>query len=322
MKTSYIRVPAPVLLDPQLRASAKVLWMVLQLGGTGNPPFTPATLERLSGLARHTVMRGLAQLAEWKPGGGDGQASLPPDLLLDTRVSVRGKLLYGVLQLTPGFRRSAGDFTYNQLSSLAGTSTNTVKHAVADLCATGWLKILQVNRLSRIQFTLRNPATEQQQDALVKVRQRLQESSFRGEAIIREYLSLLVDSDEYDDDASPAFLVNPYTGEEMQFDRYYPHSVAFEYQGPQHDGPTERYPNSTAAIHRQARDLIKLGICMTRGITLVVLYPTDLHLAMMRQKVDGLLPLRDLKGQDRVVTYLEAVSRAYRKDARWGRPTG
>lgn len=38
---------------------------------------------------------------------------------------------------------------------------------------------------------------------------RLQESEFRGEAIMKEYLSLLIDSDEFEDNARPGFLVNP-----------------------------------------------------------------------------------------------------------------
>lgn len=40
--------------------------------------------------------------------------------------------------------------------------------------------------------------------------------------------------------ASPGYLINPYTGERMQFDRYYPPGVAIEFQGAQHDGPTKR----------------------------------------------------------------------------------
>lgn len=291
---------------------------------------SPGLLEARSGLARHTVLRGISQLesADWlsaRPNGfhtaperstPERRASVPVDLLLDRQVSVRDKLLYGTLQLTPGFRREAGQFTYLELSALAGVSLNTVKQAVRALQAAGWLQVSQRNQFSPIHFSLRNPAAERRGNAAARVSRRLEEASFVGEALMREYLSLLVSSDEFDDDASPGFLVNPYTGEELQFDRYYPPGVAFEFNGPQHYGPTARYSSEAEAKKQQARDYIKLGICVTRGIKLVVVQPKDLTLEVMRQKVGDLLPLRSLDCHEPAVAYLERVSRAYRKQAR------
>lgn len=72
---------------------------------------------------------------------------------------------------------------------------------------------------------------------------------------MREYLSLLVDSDHFEDNATPGFLVNPLSGEELQYDRFYPPRVAFEFNnGPQHDGPTALYASGRDIRRLRARD--------------------------------------------------------------------
>src|SRR5690606_12471297 len=111
---------------------------------------------------------------------------------------------------------------------------------------------------------------------------------------MREYLSLLIDSDEYEDNAAPGFLVNPLTEERLQLDRYYPPGVAFEFNGPQHYGPTEHY-TAEEAVKQRVRDLIKAGICAGRGIQLKIVHAEDLSLSKMKKIVGHLLPLRDLR---------------------------
>lgn len=44
---------------------------------------------------------------------------------------------------------------------------------------------------------------------------------YRGQALMREFLSDLVASTDFLDDARPGFLINPFTGERMEYDRYY-----------------------------------------------------------------------------------------------------
>lgn len=64
---------------------------------------------------------------------------------------------------------------------------------------------------------------------------------------------------------------------------------------------------------------MKLGICVTEGITLQVVHAEDLSLQRMQAKIPPLLPKRDLGGLELVITYLEAVSRRYRTAVRRGR---
>ncbi|HYG56636.1 MAG TPA: hypothetical protein VD902_01015 [Symbiobacteriaceae bacterium] len=302
MKAQAVKVPAQLLLDHRLEESARLLWMLMQFGTR------PA-------LAPHTVRKGLAQLegAGWLPASRaplKAYALVPGDLLRDDKLGTQAKLWYGILQLTPS------EVTYPALSRLGGVSPTTAKQAVKTLRANGWLDLTQQNKHSPIHFTLHNPMAKRREAELARVKDRLVEQQFRGEALMREYLSLLVDCDEHDDNASPSYLVNPYAGEEMQFDRYYPPGVAFEFQGAQHFGPTDRYPDDAKARKQRARDYIKQGICADRKVQLVTVVAEDLSMERMQQKVTGLLPLRDLYGYDPHTRFLDRVSQGYRRKAR------
>ncbi len=136
---------------------------------------------------------------------------------------------------------------------------------------------------------------------------------------MREYLTLLVDSDDFEDDASPGFLVNPFSDERLELDRFYPPGAAFEFNGPQHYGATDRFPDKDVAKQR-GRDHLKIGICMSKGIHLHGIHAEDLTLETMRRKAGAVLPLRDLSGHEPLVAFLEAVARRYRRAARCGRP--
>ena len=135
-----------------------------------------------------------------------------------------------------------------------------------------------------------------------------------GEAIMKEALSLLVDSRVFLDNASPSFLVNPDTGEQLEFDRYYPKDdVAFEFNGAQHYVATERY-DEEAVRKQRLRDAAKRDICAREGIDLVVVRPQDLSLTTMLQKIGKLLPLRNLLGAKPLIDYLESECAAYRRN--------
>lgn len=318
-----VQMPVSLLLDPGLTASAKLVWMVLSLG-----PATPALLDVRSGLDRKTVTKGLTRLgaAGWcsaasgKPAAAldrapsDPRMVMPLDLLADRGVGVLGKILYGILQATPEFQDPTGRFTYASLSGLAHTTPRTAKGAVSQLVRAGWLMVAQVNQLAPVRFALTSPTAASSKAEVVRAQQRLDEAPFFGEQLMREFLSLLVASDEFEDNAAPGFLVNPWTDERMELDRFYPPGVAFEFNGPHHYGATDRV-SAVEAARQRGRDYMKLGICTTRGISLVVIHPEDLSLEGMQQKLGHLLPLRDLKGHEPLIAHLEKVSRRYRRSA-------
>ena len=278
MIRTMVKVPGPLLLEPTLAESAKLLWMVEQVHA---PDTSPLRLATHSGLAPQTVQRGLARPASagWTPGAQarPGRcATVPSALLADDRLGIRSKVLYGTLQLTPGSRRGGGQLTYAQVSQMTGASVNALKRAVRVLRDAGWLELTQATKFSPIRFLLSDPVAQRREEEVAGALRRLERAEFFGEALMREYLSLIVASEEYEDNATPGFLVNPFTGEELQLDRYYSPTVAFEYNGPQHYGPTARYPDAAEALKQQCRDQIKAVVCAARGITLVVLHPEDL----------------------------------------------
>ena len=290
-----------MLLDPRLAESAKLVWMFCQL--EAQVP-APRVLERRSGLSRHTVLRGLAQLQApgWLPaptgcteGAATGVTDVPGDLLFDPRPGFRAKVLYAYLQLTPDRHGPDGRFTYTDLGRLTGANRKSLKRAVGDLQATGWLRAEQWGKFSRVRFTLRNPVLEWQQGKVLAVSRRLEAAPCLGEELMREYLNLIVDTDMYIDYSRLAFLVNPYTDDRLEFGRYYlVPRVVFEYNGPPDDGPTALGPED--ARTRQGCHYLKAGICASRGIHFVVVHAADLSLAAMQQKVPDLLPRRDLDG--------------------------
>jgi hypothetical protein len=329
--TAAVRVPASILLHRTLSPSAKLVWICLQverrndpIPGSGTSPEVvrslAASVIRNGGrLAVATVVRGLHELGEagllsGRPAKSQRFASLPADLLRDLRLRTQPKLLYGTLQLTEGFLEDKGYFTFAGLSAVALITAKPLRNAARVLQETGWLKVTRGSKFSLIHFTLQNDAADQGEDPIVAMGRRLARSQHYGENLMREWLNLLIDNDDYDDNARPGFLVNPFTNEKMEFDRYYPKKLAFEFHGPQHDGPTRRYPSEAAARKQQARDAIKMDICKRRGVRLIVFRRDDLSLATLRKNLKG-LPLNDLDPNDPVVAHLEQLSLKHRTDS-------
>lgn len=314
-----VQAPVSLLLDPDLTAAAKVLWLAARLYAE---PVTPTRLAATSGLALATIRRGLARLEAvgwYSPSTGvierspsDARASIPVSLLPDPRVRPQAKLLYGILQTVAAFQDKSGEFTYTTLSTCARLSVVTARQVVRELAETGWIQASQANQLAPIRFTLRIPELDRSAAEVAQAMRRLEEADYRGEAIMREYLSLLIDSDEFEDNARPGFLENPLTNERMELDRYYPPVVAFEFNGSQHYRVTQRFPNDQALAMQQARDLIKEALCARRGVRVVVINREDLKFEIMQQKVGTLLPLRDLCCHEELIEFLEKVSKPYR----------
>lgn len=236
------------------------------------------------------------------PAHAGATVEIPLNLLSDPRLRPQAKLLYGLLQ------RETGPFTYKSLSETAALSVVTVKATVRELAEAGWLKLKQAHQLAPVQFTLLNPGQAEVDDAEL----RLQENQYSPEQIMKEYLSLLIECDHYEDNARPGFLLNPLTGMPLELDRYYPAKVGFEFNGRQHYETTAWQPSEDGLHVQQARDLMKEALCARNGIHLVVIHRADLTLEAMREKVGALLPLRDLRGHEALVAYLEKVSEANR----------
>jgi len=312
---SQVKVPRLILLHEHLTPAAKLLWAALQL-----QPKNQEHLLQLCGLSRASIQPGQSQLQQYsllKPllfPKGDW-AYLPVDLLRNKTVHPQAKIMYGALQLVPTFSGGVVKVTMEQLAQLTRRHPSTVRRALSSLVDAGWLEVRRSGKTGLLTIAVLNPQLEAQKQTIAEIDRRLEKAPWRGEGIMREWLTFLIDRDNFEDDASPGFLVNPYTAEELKLDRLYPPDVAFEFNGPQHYGPTQLYPSEEEARKQMARDLIKLAICMQRGIQLVVIHAEDLSLEGMLRRIPDGLPLRSLDYQEVVIAHLESLSRAYRQRA-------
>ncbi len=307
MENRILHVPISLLLDPDQNASTKLIWMALRL----RPGASPADLLAQTGLSRHTVRTGTIQAKAYTCTPGGPKTRVPARLMAEPEVGPQAKVLYGILQGTPGFREPSGEFTYATLCSLTGLGRNTLRKAMAELAKTGWIQTAQASQFKPIRFTLGTPEQWSCQAEVAAARRRLRRGRFGGEAIMQEHLSLLIDSDQFTDNARPGFLINPLTGERLELDRFYPPNVAFEYHGAQHFGATERFTQAEADA-QHVRDLIKAGICLYRGIHLVIITAEDLTLEGMIRKIGQCMPLRNLAGREPLIDLLEEASLTYR----------
>lgn len=314
-----VAVPIDLLLSRDLTATDKLVWMTSQTGG--GKRLAVREITGRSGISKTTVYRCLSRLqkAGWDPSSTDTRASrrdqshtasVPIELIGDISLGAQARALYGSLQIL--YRNEC---TYAQVAYDTSLNTVTVRRAFDELARSGWLVRTQANQRAPVRFALCNPVAQRQEAKVAAARRRIERARFKGEALMREYLTCIVDSEEFSDDAAPGFLVNPDSGERMQFDRYYPPRVAFEFNGPQHYEATDLY-GPEDVVRQRMRDLIKIGICVERGIDLVILHADDLSYEKILTKAAPLLPVRTFSSDDPVIRYLEGVGRLYRKSSR------
>ncbi len=335
MRLLQVQVPLALLRTRELTPAAKLLWVVCHLDTMRNRKrsHAPTHLARRTGLARSTVYKAFAQLVRtsWgamyrertsgkrrlqtrRPSGTSSKVVRIPVDLADSRGSVDSQAIvcFGLLQGLPEFNGRTGQFKWAELAAATRLHVKTVKRAVHSLVQAGWVGVQQKNRLAPIRFILQHADEAWRRGAQA----RLQWSSYGGQALMLEYLSLIVDSREFVDDAAAGFLINPRTQQLLQFDRFYPlHRVAFEFNGRQHYEPTELYSKQQVAVQR-ARDATKRTICASQGIKIVVVHAEDLSLEGMLRKVGDLLPLRDLSGYPRTIRHLDNAAGRYMRAAR------
>lgn len=313
IRPGQVKVPRTIILNPDLTPTAKVAWAGYQLQPRGT-----RELAALSGLSLKGVYSGVELLRRPNlcrtlpvPHRQGSWAVIPVDLLR-SHLYAQAKVMYATVQLMPGFHESTVAVTYDQLCTVTSSCLNTVKRAMNALLVQGWIEITRPGRYGSFFITVVNPHAESQARAIAQVARRLDRAKYRGEALMRELLTITVDRDDYEDDASPGFLINPYSMERMQIDRMYWPDAGFEFNGPQHYVPTALYPSVEQVRHQRARDLMKQAICQERGILLIPVHSEDLSISGILRLIPDRLPLRCLDGQEILIAYVESLCRTYR----------
>lgn len=319
MNAQTLWVPINVLNSTTSSVSTRLIWLLLGLRSSGTASsLTDVRLRTLSGLDRKTIATARARLAQAplapcyrRP--HPSCAAIPVALLTTAEISAGARLLYGQLQGVPNFDNQVGSFTYGTLSRLTGTSVYPLRRAVAELVAAGWLMIAQANRKSPLSFTLRDPVSTRLRARISAIRRKVRKARHRGETLLREFLNVLIALDDYEDNASPDLLLNPYTRELMELDRYYPTAgVAVEYNGDQHYEETD-LATFEETVKQVGRDAMKGFICRARGIELAIIQPEVLSLKSIDHKIPGRLPRRDLEGMEPLLAALEEMAAEHRE---------
>lgn len=231
---------------------------------------------------------------------------IPADLPCDTRLSPLARYLYLMIHLKrPG--------SVSELSRISGISRQVVRQQCKALAEAGW--VTTPAKPSRRAIVATAPRATQ--DALaLRLKNDRWESAHAGEFLMKAWLDLLVDSDDFVDNSRPSFLANPISGQLLEYDRYYREGVAFEYNGRQHYETTSQFRDETDLQTVQIRDQIKAGLSQKNGIALVEVTEGDLTLGGMREKIPDVLPVRFIDEDGPYVRMLTRLSEEYTSNCR------
>lgn len=239
---------------------------------------------------------------------------IPVELAV-ARIPVEAKGLYLIIKhICQGAKANSVLVSQRKLAEVSCLSYSAMNRYLQLLVAEGWVKAEGGARGTLL--STENPWARREEQLVAELRERLNKAAFMGEALMRALLDILVDRNDAQDEAELPFLINPETGKPMRYDRFYPPSVAIEFNGAQHYGPTDAYPDSRAARHQQALDLMKLGLSHQHGIALITITPIDLTFYGIRKKVEGYLPLRQIDGEDPRVRFLQTACNRYIRKVR------
>ena len=198
----------------------------------------------------------------------------------------------------------------SELARLAGLGRDTVSTTCWDMEERGWMSMVRFKGGIRPVSVMPHPC----QVLMAKdLEAEYALEANKGEFLANKRLDWFLRDEEYVRNARPEFLVNPQTDEALEFDRYHPGaSFAVEYNGLQHYRPTRDYDEAKVRA-QQARDLIKEGLCVRHGITLMVLTPEDLKAGVLESKLENLVPHLKRGFVDMDGPYIKALNRLCEK---------
>ena len=205
---------------------------------------------------------------------------VPADLVSDKTIPPKAKSLYLTIRLY-------NPCSVNELAAASGISRESIRELLGSLVQAGWVVVRGRSNRKEIIPT----APERTQDAMaLRLKENRSLMAYVGQCLMTLLLDVTVDSDDFVDNARPWFLQNPTTGEFLEYDRYYKVGVAFEFNGAQHYGTTELFPDEAKVIETQKRDEVKARLSRIRRVLLVYVSEDDLTVDGMLAKIPDTLP--------------------------------
>lgn len=205
-----------------------------------------------------------------------------------------------------------------QLAHQTGLSPVTILRHVQRLKQAGWMKLLvrgkqpggRIKPIPAVPLQVQIMQSEHLKTAHSWAPQ-------KGEFLAKALLEVWIPLRDYVDNARPEFLINPASTEPLEYDRYYPDKVAFEFNGPQHYAPTEKYPDKQAFRDTAARDLMKQALSQKNGVTMVTLTYKDLSLEGVRNAIPPNIAVRDWDEIDVQGPYIRTLERLCKEYRSW-----
>jgi len=301
MSSPMVTLPDGLVRTSKLPAKAKLLWCFLRLMEAEHPVLSFKEVRQGTGLAQNSILKYLDLLLAtgwlrytrrrnqftcktvWRR--GRPAFRLPMDLVCDREVPADAKLVWGTItKLSDGFN-------YEQLRRHAGYTQDTLFRYLDILLRTGWLGgvVSRSGRRKHYRVTARNPHQESRtrdvelfHRSMALARKRIGYSV--GQLLLGYMVSLLVDASILIENGHLWGLVNHRTGGRMLYDLLLPvNRVAVEFQGPQHDSPTELYPDESEFRAQQARDALKRTLSQKLGIRLIEVKAQDLSFSRLAE---------------------------------------
>ncbi|WP_374712503.1 hypothetical protein [Symbiobacterium terraclitae] len=243
---------------------------------------------------------------------------LPDDILRDHELPHAARWIWGVV------RRLGQPFDYGQLIALTGYSHNTLTHHVKVLREREWLQGEHRFMARRKLFSLvvANPLESRRQAELarfLKAAQLVERTNrYSWGQFIAEQMVVIRAGAHVVRNGAASWLANDDTGAWLECDvLLHKHRVVIEFQGPQHDGPTERFSDPQEVAALQKRDQLKRQRCRQAGFWLGEVRARDLSFAAIdRLLKEARVPIQPLPDEKRYVyALLEYCAAQYRAAA-------
>lgn len=209
---------------------------------------------------------------------------LPQEIIRDPRLHRTSKFLYLGM-------RSLPKTTIAGYATALGMAYPTVHRLMKELERHEWVYIFRrVGEKAPIYVPWMPMAVERK---LATYTERLAGmAANRGEQLMKFMLDIIVDDDNFVDNARPPWTALAPGDRSVEFDRFYPERrVAIEYHGRQHYEEV-LFAHGKSDLQKQLElDGRKALACLRQGVTLVEIADVELSYENLVAKLNGLLPL-------------------------------
>lgn len=205
-----------------------------------------------------------------------------------------------------------GPMAVGEIQQALNMASNTVLNSCRKLITTGWAVRMKLpdGRRRLIVPVLPRPV---EASAAEKMAAERNDAAKVGEWIMLGFLDFKITPARHIDGARPDWLRNQETGKRMEFDRLYPDlKLVFEFQGEQHYGPTDLFPEQEQFERLQMRDNLKAWLCARHQYTYVEVRAADLTSAGMDLKIPSHVPRRFSLPDSPLTAKLEEFGTGYR----------